>query len=139
MAILDDVRSVLAPPHFAGRSFIVGGLIAFLLGFVLGSWLTWRGLIFALFCLFFFRDPERVPPPRGDLFLAPADGRVVAVIPAVPPPELGLSADPRWEGSLFLPVLNVPVNRVPADGVVPRLAYRHGAFVNASLDKASES
>src|ERR1700753_4301534 len=100
MAILDDVRSVLAPPHFAGRSFIVGGLIAFLLGFVLGSWLTWLGLIFTMFCLFFFRDAEVVPPPRGDLFLAPADGRVVAVVPAVPPAELGLTTDPRWKISI---------------------------------------
>jgi phosphatidylserine decarboxylase len=117
----------------------MGGLIAFLLGFALGSWLIWLGLIFTLFCLFFFRDPERVPPPRADLFLAPADGRVVAVTPAVPPPELGLSNGPRWKVSIFLSVLNVHVNRVPADGVVTRIAYRHGAFVSASLDKASES
>jgi phosphatidylserine decarboxylase len=138
MAITDDVRSVLAPPHPAGRPFIVGGLIAFLLGFALGSWLIWLGLIFTLFCLFFFRDPERVPPPRADLFLAPADGRVVAVNPAAPPPELGLSTGPRWKVSIFLSVLNVHVNRVPADGVVTRIAYRHGAFVSAGLDKASE-
>jgi phosphatidylserine decarboxylase len=117
----------------------MGGLIAFLLGFALGSWLIWLGLIFTLFCLFFFRDPERVPPPRADLFLAPADGRVVAVTPAVPPPELGLSNGPRWKVSIFLSVLDVHVNRVPADGVVTRIAYRHGAFVSASLDKASES
>jgi phosphatidylserine decarboxylase len=139
MAISDDVRSVLAPPHSAGRPFIVGGLIAFLLGFAIGSWLIWLGVVFTLFCLFFFRDPERVPPPRADLFLAPADGRVVAITPAVPPTELGLSPGPRWKVSIFLSVLNVHVNRVPADGVVTRIAYRHGAFVSASLDKASES
>ena len=40
--------------------------------------------------------------------------------------------------SIFLSVLNVHVNRMPADGTVTRIAYRHGAFVNASLDKASE-
>ena len=65
MAITDDIRSVLAPPHPAGRPFIMGGLIAFLLGFAVGSWLIWLGLIFTLFCLYFFRDPERVPPPRA--------------------------------------------------------------------------
>jgi phosphatidylserine decarboxylase len=117
----------------------VGGLIAFLLGFAIGSWLIWLGVVFTLFCLFFFRDPERVPPPRADLFLAPADGRVVAVTSAVPPAELGLSTGPRWKVSIFLSVLNVHVNRVPADGVVTRIAYRHGVFVSASLDKASES
>jgi phosphatidylserine decarboxylase len=139
MAISDDIRSVLAPPHPAGRPFIMGGLIALLLGFAIGSWLIWLGLIFTLFCLYFFRDPERFPPPRAGLFLAPADGRVVAVTPAAPPPELGLGSEPRWKVSIFLSVLDVHVNRVPADGVVTRIAYRHGAFVSASLDKASEA
>ena len=137
MAITDDIRGVLAPPHPAGRPFIMGGLIAVLMGFAAGAWLIWLGLIFTLFCLYFFRDPERVPPPRPGLFLAPADGRIVSVRPSVPPPELGLGIEPRWKVSIFLSVLNVHVNRVPADGVVTRIAYRHGAFVSASLDKAS--
>lgn len=135
----DDIRSVLAPPHPAGRPFIMGGLIILLLGFAIGAWLMWLGLIFTLFCLYFFRDPERFPPPRSGVFVAPADGRVVAVKPAAPPPELGLGNDPRWKVSIFLSVLDVHVNRVPADGVVTRIAYRHGAFVSASLDKASEA
>ena len=32
----------------------------------------------------------------------------------------------------------VHVNRVPAAGTVTRIAYRHGKFLNASLDKASD-
>jgi phosphatidylserine decarboxylase len=139
MAITDDIRGVLSPPHPAGRPFIMGGLIAVLLGVAVGAWLIWLGLIFTLFCLYFFRDPERVPPLRAGLFVAPADGRVVSVIQAAPPPELGLGAALRWKVSIFLSVLDVHVNRVPADGVVTRIAYRHGAFVSASLDKASES
>ena len=35
-------------------------------------------------------------------------------------------------------MLDVHVNRIPADGTVTRIAYRHGGFVNASLDKASD-
>jgi phosphatidylserine decarboxylase len=139
MATTDSIRSVLAPPHPAGRSCIIGGLIALLLGLAIGAWLIWLGLIFTLFCLYFFRDPERVAPPRAGLFLAPADGRVVSIKPAAPPPELGLGVEPRWRVSIFLSVLDVHVNRVPADGVVTRIAYRHGGFVNASLDKASEA
>jgi phosphatidylserine decarboxylase len=139
MAITDDIRGVLAPPHPAGRPFIMGGLIAVLLGIAFGAWLIWLGLIFTLFCLYFFRDPERVPPPRDGLFVAPADGRVVSVIQAAPPPELGLGMELRWKVSIFLSVLDVHVNRVPADGVVTRIAYHHGSFVSASLDKASES
>lgn len=116
----------------------MGGLIALILGFAIGAWLIWLGLFFTLFCLYFFRDPERVAPPRAGLFVAPADGRVVSVTLAAPPPELGLGSNLRWKVSIFLSVLNVHVNRIPVDGVVTRIAYRHGAFVSASLDKASE-
>jgi phosphatidylserine decarboxylase len=138
MALAEDIRHVLAPPHPAGRPFILGGLLVVMAGLAVGPWLAWIGLAFTLFSLYFFRDPERVPPTRPGVLVAPADGRVVSVAPAVPPSELGLGMVPRWRVSIFLSVLNVHVNRVPIDGVVTRIAYRHGAFVNASLDKASE-
>ncbi|MBX6746196.1 MAG: phosphatidylserine decarboxylase [Acetobacteraceae bacterium] len=139
MAIGRSLRLVLAPPHPAGRPFIIGGVaVAVLGGLLLGAWAFWLGFVFTCFCLYFFRDPERVPPARPGLVLAPADGKVVSVMPAVPPEELGLGPKPRWRVAIFLSVLDVHVNRVPADGTVTRIAYRHGAFVNASLDKASE-
>ena len=118
--------------------FIVGGIVLFALGLALAHWLAWLAGLFTLFCLYFFRDPERVPPGRPGVLLAPADGKVTSIAPAVPPPELGLGPGARWRVGIFLSVLDVHVNRVPADGIVTRIAYRHGAFVNASLDKASE-
>jgi len=138
MTLIDDIGHILAPPHPAGRPFILGGLIAIMLGLAVGPWLAWLGLVVTLFCLFFFRDPERVPPGRVGSVVAPADGRVVAITPAVPPAELGLSVVPRWRVSIFLSVIDVHVNRIPADGIITRIAYRHGSFVNASLDKASD-
>jgi phosphatidylserine decarboxylase len=138
MSIADDIRQSLVPPHPAGRPFIICGLVAIGFGLVLGAFLIWLGLTFTLFCLYFFRDPERFPPRRPGLFLAPADGRVVSVTLAPPPAELGLGSAPRWKVSIFLSVLNVHVNRVPVDGVVTRVAYHSGAFVSAALDKASE-
>ena len=138
MSIVDSVRMVMARPHPAGTPFIAGGAVAAVAGLVLGvPLLLVLGLLFTGFCLYFFRDPERVPPGRPGLLLAPADGRVVSVEPVVPPVELGLGPEPRWRVATFLSVLNVHVNRMPADGVVGRIAYRPGAFVNASLDKAS--
>jgi phosphatidylserine decarboxylase len=139
MALVDDIQHVFAPPHPAGRPFIMAGLIALLLGFALSPWLIWLGLIFTLFCLYFFRDPERVPPARLGAIVAPADGRIVSIGLVAPPPELGLGVELRWRVSIFLSVLNVHVNRIPAYGIVTRIAYRHGAFVSASLDKASAS
>ncbi|MBV9782303.1 MAG: phosphatidylserine decarboxylase [Acidisphaera sp.] len=138
MSTADTFRLVLAPPHPAGRPFIVGGIAAFVLGLLVGHGLAWIALFFILFCLFFFRDPERVPPGRLGAVVAPADGKVVSVAPAVAPAELGLGPIARWRVGIFLSVVDVHVNRVPADGTITRIAYRHGRFVNASLDKASE-
>jgi phosphatidylserine decarboxylase len=138
-SFLRSLTMVLAPPHRAGMPFIIGGAVVGLLGgLILGAWLFWLGLFFVSFCLFFFRDPERVPPVRPGVLLAPADGRVVSVVQAVPPEELGLGPAPRWRVATFLSVFDVHVNRMPADGTVLRMAYRHGKFVNAAFDKASE-
>ncbi len=139
MALADDIGHILAPPHPAGRPFLLGGLVVVVLGLLLAHWLAWLGLLFTIVCLFFFRDPERVPPGRPGAVVAPADGRVIAIVAAVPPAELGLGAMPRWRVSTFLSLINVHVNRIPADGIVSRIAYRHGTFVSASDDKASDA
>jgi phosphatidylserine decarboxylase len=138
MSLSNSLRLVLAPPHPAGRPFIYGGAAAMVLGLALGGWLFWPALSFTSFCLYFFRDPERVAPNRAGLVLAPADGKVVLVDRAVPPPELEMGEAPRPRVAIFLSVVDVHVNRSPVQGRVGRIAYRPGKFLDASLDKASE-
>ena len=138
MALAASLRLVLAPPHPAGRPFLIGGVAVLIVGLVFLHWLAWIATAFTLFCLYFFRDPTRVAPARPGLVLAPADGKIVSVQQAVPPMELDLGTTPRWRIAIFLSVIDVHVNRIPVDGTVTRIAYRHGTFVNASLDKASE-
>ena len=137
MALGASLKIVLAPPHRAGWPFIAGGLVVVVVGLLWAGWLAWLGMIFALFCLYFFRDPERVAPGRPGVFVAPADGHVVSVVMAAPPEELGLGDTPRWRVAIFLSVLDVHVNRIPVDGVVTRISYRHGKYLSANLDKAS--
>ncbi len=140
MSLIDSLRIVLSPPHRAGTPFIAGGVAVAVAGLFLpaGIVITTLGVVFALFCLYFFRDPERVPPLNRQAVVSPADGHVVSVLQAVPPEELGLGPDPRWRVAIFLSVLDVHVNRMPTSGIVTRIAYRHGKFLNASLDKASD-
>ncbi len=138
MNIAESVQSVMAPPHKAGYPFILGGIVVAILGLIFWHPLAWIGLIFTLFCLYFFRDPERVPPLRADVFLAPADGLVVSVEPAIPPVELGMGVVPRMRVAIFLSVLDVHVNRTPIAGVVSRIAYHPGKFLSAAEDKASD-
>lgn len=91
-------------------------------------------LALCLFCLYFFRDPERHPPARPELVVAPADG-VVCDIGAYPDPVTGES---RQRLSIFMNLFNVHVNRMPLAATFTSIEHIHGAFINASLDKASE-
>ncbi len=108
------------------------------LGLFVAWWLVWAGVLLALFCWFFFRDPDRVVPPVPGALVAPADGRITAIEEVPPPPELLLGDTPRWRIATFLSMINVHVNRVPACGTVTRIAYHPGKFLNAADDKAAD-
>jgi phosphatidylserine decarboxylase len=101
----------------------------------------WAGVAvvpLTLWCIYFFRDPERLPPPGDARLVSPADGVLLPTVDAVPPVELGLGDAPRRRLSIFMNVFDVHVNRMPVSGTVIALNYRPGRFINASFDKASE-
>ena len=132
------LKYVITPIHPAGWPFVgIAAALAVVLG-LFSSLLFWLGVALTLFCLYFFRDPQRVTPQRQGLVVSPADGVVTAIERAPPPPELGLEPHPLTRISVFLSVLDVHVNRVPTDGTILAAAYHPGRFFNAALDKASE-
>jgi phosphatidylserine decarboxylase len=109
--------------YYAVGSIAVGALLSYFLT-------PYAGLPFyalAAFCLYFFRDPERIPPP-GDVMVAPADGKVVAVR-QVEPGQIRIS--------IFLNIFNVHVNRTPIPGTVTDIQYQKGKFLVASHEAAS--
>jgi phosphatidylserine decarboxylase len=124
--------------HSDGWPFIAIAVAVNALIFVLAGWIGWFFVPIVLWCIAFFRDPERSAPKGENLIVSPADGRLLPIVEAAPPRELGLGEDKRTRLSIFMNVFNVHVNRVPADGVVSALSYRSGRFFNASFDKASE-
>ena len=84
-------------------------------------------LLLAAFFAFFFRDPERRPPPGKHLIVAPADGRVMWAGPAV----AAAPAGPWQQVTIFLSPMDVHINRVPAGGRVTRVDFRAGTFLPA--------
>lgn len=124
--------------HREGYPFIALFAVASgLLGLLWGP-LFWVGLVLTVWCVYFFRNPDRVTPSRDGLVISPADGVVCLLGPAVPPAELGMGEEARTRISVFMSVFDVHVNRVPLSGKVLRLAYKSGKFLNAALDKASD-
>jgi phosphatidylserine decarboxylase len=123
--------------HREGYPFIALFAAVNLLAFLLSPWLGWLLLPITVWCVAFFRDPERKTPDEPGLIICPADGRLLPIVEAVPPAELGMGDTPRPRLSIFMNVFNVHVNRNPVTGHVIALSYRPGKFFNASFDKAS--
>ncbi len=125
------------PIHREGYPFIALFAGVNLLALLIAAWLGLLLLPLTIWCIAFFRDPERNTPTAPGLVISPADGRLLPIVEAAPPPELGLGDAPRVRLSIFMNVFNVHVNRNPVSGTVAGLAYRPGKFFNASFDKAS--
>jgi phosphatidylserine decarboxylase len=123
--------------HRQGWRFIAIAAAVNLLAFAVTIWLGLVFLPLTAWVVAFFRDPERTAPPGAKLVLSPADGKLLPIVRAVPPEELGLGTEPRVRLAIFMSVFNVHVNRAPCGGTVTGLAYRPGKFFNASFDKAS--
>jgi phosphatidylserine decarboxylase len=132
------VRQIIAPIHPDGWKFVAIGVVATLILFLVWHPLGWLALIVTLWVVYFFRDPWRVTPTRRGLVISPADGTIVSIAPALPPPELDMGAEPVTRIGIFLNLLDVHVARAPLGGMLAARHYTPGRFVNASLDTASE-
>ncbi|MBI1262816.1 MAG: phosphatidylserine decarboxylase [Rhizobiales bacterium] len=135
---MHNLTSILVPIHREGHRFVLIFVAVTVVLFLIWNPLGWAGVVLTLWCLYFFRDPDRVTPTREGLVISPADGVVNMITEASPPEELGLGEMKRTRVSIFMNVFNCHVNRAPVAGKVKRVAYRPGLFLNASLDKASD-
>ena len=114
---------IVADGIYYACALVILGLAA---SYFLNPWVGSPFYVLAAFCLYFFRDPERIPP-AGDLMLSPADGKIVSIRPG--PQETRVS--------IFLNIFNVHVNRTPIPGVVKEVVYQRGKFLVASHEAAS--
>lgn len=137
--LIETIKSVFVPIHKAGYPFIFGFFAVSLLAYLLWCPLGWVGFVLTLWCIYFFRDPERVVPERAGLIVSPGDGMVQKIVEnADVPAELELGDGTFKRISIFLNVFDVHVNRMPTAGTVQSMHYIPGLFLNANLDKASE-
>ena len=85
-------------------------------------------VLFAIFTLYFFRDPNPRVPAGANLVLAPAHGKVDVI---------GTTTEPEFMGgecqrvSIFLSVIDVHIQNAPVSGKVALLRYTEGQFLNA--------
>lgn len=141
MSLLQTIqRTMFVKPHPAGYPFIGGALLASVILMLIWEPLGVTGLLLTAFIYYFFRDPVRHVPQREGLIVAPADGRVTAILTNQTLPDDLADEDDTAEYtrvSIFLSVLDAHVNRVPVAGEILKTFYYEGKFLNAELDKAS--
>ncbi len=106
-------------------------LILWIVGFAAAAgFLT----LLTIFVLWFFRDPERVPPPGEKAILSAADGRVVQIESRVEP---NLLKGPATKVSVFMSLFDAHVNRNPVTGRIVESLYTEGKFIRADREQAS--
>ena len=89
--------------------------------------------VLAAALVFFFRDPDRVPPAGEHLLVSPADGEVLGVEPVETPPGLG---GPATKLTIFLALYNVHLVRAPFAATVASAEYHPGRFLPAYKPEA---
>ncbi|MDO9540885.1 MAG: phosphatidylserine decarboxylase [Kiritimatiellia bacterium] len=135
--MLFPVVNEVWPFYFGTISlFVLLGLAARLLNFKKTTCVCYFLALFgAGFMLFFFRDPERIPPADPAAIVAGADGTVLAV------------KDMREDNflktdvvriSIFLSLLDVHVNRAPIGGKISFLRYYPGKRYFTFMEKSSD-
>ena len=133
------VKNFIPPIHKTGYPFIILFVIGTILISMISDFLGWIGILLTVWCVYFFRDPERTTPKKENILVSPADGKILSISRELVPDNL--SEDKQNEMtkiSIFMNVFNVHVNRIPVSGKIVWLKYIPGAFLNASLDKASK-
>ncbi len=129
-----------------GYPFILGFVALTILVAFFTPWGASLPFVLTLFMAYFFRDPERGIPEGENIFVSPADGKVILISPnpAIPP----LLREGEGEGnasgaggfieiSIFMSPLDVHVNRAPCDGVVEEVVHTPGKFLSAFKHEAS--
>jgi phosphatidylserine decarboxylase len=91
-------------------------------------------LLLTAFMFYFFRDPERTVPAGRNIFVAPADGKIIVIKDLLETEHLHKDVK---QISIFMSPFNVHVNRVPCDGKVKSVQYVKGKFLAAYKDEAS--
>ena len=106
---------------FLGK--IIGGLILGAAGVLAGLW-----VVFVLFTLYFFRDPDPLVPAGANLVIAPGHGKVDAVDTTTETEFIGGECQ---RISIFLSVIDVHVQNAPVTGRVAFFKHTPGQYLNA--------
>jgi phosphatidylserine decarboxylase len=106
---------------FLGK--VIGSVVLESSAVLLGLW-----FLFALFTLYFFRDPDPMTPTGKNLVIAPGHGKVDAIDTTTEPDFMGGECQ---RVSIFLSVIDIHVQNAPATARVAYFKHTPGQYLNA--------
>jgi phosphatidylserine decarboxylase len=106
----------------------LGTLSAMVLSAVIAPTLAGIWVLFCIFTLYFFRDPNPTVPTTPNIILSPAHGKVDVVDKTTENEVMGGECH---RISIFLSVIDVHVQNAPVTGKVSFYKYTMGEFMNA--------
>ncbi|HZQ47931.1 MAG TPA: phosphatidylserine decarboxylase [Verrucomicrobiae bacterium] len=119
-------------------ALFVAGVVATILATIIGAisiFLIILWGVFALFTLYFFRDPNPRTPPGPNLIVSPAHGKVDIIDQVT---ESLFMGGPCQRISIFLSVIDVHVQNAPVSGKVAFYKYTTGQFLSALKTESAE-
>jgi phosphatidylserine decarboxylase len=114
------------------------GLVAKFVAWVFGAvvlFLVALWVVFALFTLYFFRDPEAAVPEGEKSVLSPAHGKVDIIDQIT---ETRFMGGQCQRISIFLSVIDIHVQNAPVSGKVAFYNYTTGQFLSALKTESAE-
>jgi phosphatidylserine decarboxylase len=105
----------------------------FMVGITPVLFILW--IFFAVFTLYFFRDPEAKVPTGNNFVLSPAHGKIDVIDKITEKDFIGGECQ---RISMFLSVMNVHVQNSPVSGKVSLVKYTMGQFMNAIKSECAD-
>jgi phosphatidylserine decarboxylase len=106
---------------FLGK--VIGSVVLESSAVLFGLW-----ILFALFTLYFFRDPDPMVPTGKNLVIAPGHGKVDAIDTTTEPDFMGGECQ---RVSIFLSVIDIHVQNAPVTARVAFFKHTPGQYLNA--------
>lgn len=102
-------------------------------GYIVSPFITAALICPLALTIWFYRDPDRTPPDDPDVWVSPADGKVVEIEETT-----DTYAGRTTKIGIFMNALDVHVNRFPASGEIEGIIHIPGKKWFAFAPKASE-
>ena len=132
----ERLKKLFPAINAAGYPFIALFFFVALLLSLISDFFGWIGFILSLWCVYFFRDPDRVTPNISNVIVSPADGKIISIEKSK---DSEFTENEMTRICIFLSIFDAHIARSPIKSSVIETRYFPGEFHFANSIKAIEN